>query len=69
MLNDTPLIRAELTPVDAELFKTFREYQDFFYKIVRRGVKPGDLAIRNGHLEFHFSSGGIAAVFKREKLG
>ena len=50
--------KIELLPLDAELFKTFRQYQDRFLALYREGV----LDLRSGQATLHFDSSGALRI-------
>ena len=54
MIGVTNMIAIELTPLDAELFKKFREYQDKLVILLASGA----LDIKSGSVTIHYSGNG-----------
>ena len=58
------MINIELTKEEAELFKTFREHQDFFQTLIIKDVH----LMRNGNVTLNFNSQHLATVVKTQTI-
>ena len=58
------LINISLTPVEANLFKQFRQYQNLFQAMLDAGL----LNFRRGTITFHYDINGKIVKFERRQV-
>jgi len=58
------MINIELTQQEVELFKVFREHQDFFHTLITKDVPN----MRNGNVTLNFNNERLATVVKTQTI-